>query len=559
MKSSLAVTALVIVASLWVNAHAAFSTATITTGVSPSAIAVNPLTNKIYVMNESDKTVTVINGANNQTTLVPLTGLHKRAVVAGLAKATGQTSPPHGIAINAVTNRVYLANFGASNVVVLDGATDTPIATVPAGNNPSGIAVNVATNKIYVANYGNLNGTTVTVIDGADNHTTTLTVGTGPKDIAVNPVTNKIYVTNEFSYFLSVIDGPTNQVTSVPTTDQTFFVVVNPVTNKVFVSGYYYFTMLDGSTNATDITFKIWFYPRTLGVNVTTNMVYVNNADGQGVTIFNAATKLSTGWIATGAHPVAVGINPVTNKVFVPCQTTAGEIAIYDGNTNTASGANAGSYATGIAVNPITNKVYITNNWASSVTVLSESSAPNPTFATTFDPAPAGVTTLARPSLSGSAVNRLRPAHAALWEIRNSSSTSPFASWSAASIAGGAGTDSVEWNWAWGTDSLLPGENYVWATALDSAAVSASLPPGTPFGVNVAVAAVYRVDSGAMTRVPPTDRAGSPRLATGCSGFRCFDVAGRLAPTLASPASGVRVIVARVNSGVYRQSLLLMR
>ncbi len=55
------------------------------------------------------------------------------------------------------------------------------------------IAVNTVTNKIYVANGLSSD---VTVIDGATNFTTTVSTGTGPGAVAVNPVTNQIYVAN---------------------------------------------------------------------------------------------------------------------------------------------------------------------------------------------------------------------------------------------------------------------------------------------------------------------------------------------------------------------------
>src|SRR6516165_3617041 len=70
------------------------------------------------------------------------------------------------------------------------------VSTVPAGNGPDALAVNTVTNKIYVAN-GTSNN--VTVIDGVTNATTTVTdpnaVGP-PVALAVNSVTNKIYVGN---------------------------------------------------------------------------------------------------------------------------------------------------------------------------------------------------------------------------------------------------------------------------------------------------------------------------------------------------------------------------
>src|SRR4029077_20926347 len=79
--------------------------------------------------------------------------------------------------------------------------------TVGAGNNPYAVAVNPVSNKIYVVNnYSN----NVTVIDGATNATTTVGVGSSPLAVAVNPVTNKIYVANAYTNNISVIDGATN-------------------------------------------------------------------------------------------------------------------------------------------------------------------------------------------------------------------------------------------------------------------------------------------------------------------------------------------------------------
>jgi len=52
------------------------------------------------------------------------------------------------------------------------------------------MAVNPITNKIYVANLGSSN---VTVIVGASNDTTTVSSGTTPYVVALNPTTNKVY------------------------------------------------------------------------------------------------------------------------------------------------------------------------------------------------------------------------------------------------------------------------------------------------------------------------------------------------------------------------------
>src|ERR1017187_3988182 len=128
-----------------------------------------------------------------------LGGIVFAAVIPSLVRAQTVTATvsagtkPDAVAVDPVTNTIYVANYGSSNVTVISGATNTVTATVPAGIEPDGIAINSVTNTIYVANYGSSN---VTVISGATN-TVTATVSTfEPDGVAVNPVTNTIYVAN---------------------------------------------------------------------------------------------------------------------------------------------------------------------------------------------------------------------------------------------------------------------------------------------------------------------------------------------------------------------------
>ena len=74
---------------------------------------------------------------------------------------------PSAVAVNKVTNTVYVANLSSSNVVAIDGSANTIIATIPAGADPAAIAVNEITNQIYVLNEAS---NSVTVIDGTTKH-----------------------------------------------------------------------------------------------------------------------------------------------------------------------------------------------------------------------------------------------------------------------------------------------------------------------------------------------------------------------------------------------------
>jgi YVTN family beta-propeller protein len=132
-------------------------------------------------------------------------------------------------------------------------AADTILTSVPTGTTPARIAVNQVTNKIYVTNF---NGASVTVINGADNTVTNIPVGETPTNIAVNYVTNKIYIVNQDSDSVTVIDGVTNQTVTIPVGSQPAGIAVNTVTNKIYVANAAFntpsnMTVIDGASNAT--------------------------------------------------------------------------------------------------------------------------------------------------------------------------------------------------------------------------------------------------------------------------------------------------------------------
>ena len=119
---------------------------------------------------------------------------------------------PIDIAINNNTNTLYVLNQNDNNITVLDGFTYSKITTIPVGTNPSGITFNKLTNKIYVSNTGN---NSVSVIDTTSNtviKTIVLPAASGPRGIVVNPDTNRIFVGNSNSRTITVIDGSTDAI-----------------------------------------------------------------------------------------------------------------------------------------------------------------------------------------------------------------------------------------------------------------------------------------------------------------------------------------------------------
>ena len=165
--------------------------ATIPVGSVPIGVAVNATSNQIYVANSGSNNVSVIDGTSN-------------SVVATITDPNAVA--PVAVAVNATTNTIYVANSKSNNVTVIDGATNSVTATIPVGTSPSGVAVDSQTNFAYVANSGSND---ITVINGATNATATLSDpnAKNPVAVAANPVTHKIYVANSGSNNVTVIDG----------------------------------------------------------------------------------------------------------------------------------------------------------------------------------------------------------------------------------------------------------------------------------------------------------------------------------------------------------------
>jgi YVTN family beta-propeller protein len=138
--------------------------AKVNVGEWPGGIALDAKTNTIYVTGQVSNDVSVIDGTSCNARV--RSGCRRKPIriAAGLGA--------RGIAVNTVTNTVYVANTGESTVSVIDGATcnatvhsgcDGPVAYAAVGISPRRVAVDEVTNTIYVTNAGS---NSVTMLDG---------------------------------------------------------------------------------------------------------------------------------------------------------------------------------------------------------------------------------------------------------------------------------------------------------------------------------------------------------------------------------------------------------
>jgi len=270
---------------------------------------------------------------------------------------------PDFLAVNSVTNQVYVANSSSGTVSVIDGATNTVTATIPVGGLPQGIGVNSATNTIYVAIFAGLSST-VAVIDGATNTVTTDISVPGATYIAVNSKTNHVFVSDSDNT-VRVINGETNAVVATIDFDNGVeSIAVDQQRNLIYVAEVGAppsIGVIDGMINRLSNTFSLpgaQFIPG-LAVDPSLNQLYaadslaaqlyvIDASDGAVLTTLSIRSS-NLKYVTVGTGHKVWATDPNGNQVFRIDGLTRSLVATYR--------VDKGPW--GMAVNPSNGNIYV--------------------------------------------------------------------------------------------------------------------------------------------------------------------------------------------------------
>lgn len=434
--------------------HGQTVTATVSVGINPDALAVNPRTNKIYVSdfvcNNPCGGITVIDGKTNTTKT--------------LTTVAGQVA----VAVNPFSNLIYFVD-GFNNLTVVDGSTDTVKQTIKVGQDPVAVAVNPTTNKVYVVNQTD---NTVSILDVNNNYSATVVSTVGgpnllqgftPLSVFVNPVTGKVYVTCQTANLL--IDPSNNQVTQLSYTGGLVNggpIGLDPVTNTIFAvdGGSSQVLVINESTNALETTVSSNLVaPLNIAMNPVTNTAYVLNTLIDDVTAIDGTTFATTLVKDAKANgPVAVTVNPSTDQIFV-ANSTSNNVTVINGSTY-ATTVDVGTNPVAIAANPVTNMVYVANHGSNDVTVIPGTGTPQTIpLTTSITPFSGNQTSSSSPTFTFSATSTFAPTappvEAVYFQLDSEQGT-----WTQASNNGGG-------NFSGSATALQNGSHIVYAFATD--------------------------------------------------------------------------------------------
>jgi len=291
------------------------------TGFEPAPFGYNPVTQTIYVSAQVASQAWVLDGSKCNATKT--NGCTKQAPIT----VTG--NGPSGLDFNPNTKTVYIANQGNGTVAVVDGnacnrhmttGCNQTWTTIPVGTNPFRVAVNKTTNTIYVNNRGD---GTVSVINGATcnasvtsscNQSQPTTIvsshSSSIDDLAIDETTNTIYVVNRLANMVAIVDGthcqgsdssgcgqtwPTFNVGHRPqalafnSANHTLY-VGNANDNDVSVINTSHCSNLDTSDCSVKANVAVGDSPDSIGIVFDKNTVYVENRFDMSVSVFDGST-----------------------------------------------------------------------------------------------------------------------------------------------------------------------------------------------------------------------------------------------------------------------------
>ena len=212
-------------------------------------------------------------------------------------------------------------------MLVINGRTNTVVATIPVGGRTYWIATDPQTHMVYVQDWRR-SSSQVAVIDGRTNTVVARIPENGlySLGITVNPLTNTVYVAGTSVGGVLVINGRTNKIVAiVPGTGGDQRIAADPQANTIYADvpdadGPGYLQVINGRTNTVTATISSasqGIYPEGIATDPLTHFVYAANFGGNDVMVINGRTSKIVGFVPVGTNPNGVAADPSANRVYV--------------------------------------------------------------------------------------------------------------------------------------------------------------------------------------------------------------------------------------------------
>jgi YVTN family beta-propeller protein len=310
---------------------------------------------------------------------------------------------PVDLVVDAITNRLYVANPEARQIQVIDTLTDRVIQNISIGAYPSTLALNQFKNRLYVTSPET---DMIYVVDGLTNNITSkIKVGPMVGDIAVD--TNDfsghstlVFVTNRGNNSVSIIDDMLGTVVSnMPTGLDPFGIGIDALSNRAYIATLEGIDIIDYFTNSNGrnvISHKLnnniskyVHFPSNIVVDSNTSKAYITNSGNDTVSVIDTSSNKQVDEIQVGLFPTSIAFDPNDKKLYI-ANTGNNTVSVIDTSNETdPRQVSIDSIPYDVAVNPNTDIVYFANPESRTVSTL-DSNTDLPVSAVVFRINPPG-------------------------------------------------------------------------------------------------------------------------------------------------------------------------
>ena len=305
--------------------------------IHPHAVQFNPANHSFYAVDQENNKVLVVDSAGKES-----------AIDVG--------RQPNAIAIDPQTSRVYVVNAGSGNVSVIDGKQNRVISTLSTDRRPYAIGIDEALHRAYVTNTFSdkitvIDGRTntarqlplvskdfvetdtqrhlaffisyedpaLTVIDAAEDYSRIDLALSHPWGLAVDEQRGVVYVTEIGKDTLVAYHESTGKAETAHTGAMPDAVAVDEGANRVYVANYVddSVTVLDGATLKTAATLPAGQHPQVTAVDSRRHRVFVANTHSDTVTVIDGVNDRVLATVPAGKNPYAIAVDPETGEVAV--------------------------------------------------------------------------------------------------------------------------------------------------------------------------------------------------------------------------------------------------
>lgn len=342
-------------------------------GLAPVAAAVDPVLGRIYVVHRGVFRDIGINSGTWPSDVVTVIDQKTGSVITTIGIGGSVNGEGQGIAADSTRHRVYVTNADDNTVSVIDGTTNTTIATTAVDKNPKGIGVDPDRGIVYVA------AANVTLLDaGTGAALASVPVGGAAGAIAVDGSTHLAYaLVNSIPATVAAVDGGGRSVRTpiaLPSTIYTWSAIAVDPGARVYASDYN-----TGTISAIDITGSTPVllngfsgaaqYAEAVAVDPASHLVYVVSSSSGAVGVFNSnGTKQKA--ISVLRAPTAIAMDRTSGHAYV-VNTYSDSLTVVDtGQLAVTATIPLGVQPMGLAFDPTARRLYAANNIADAVSAI---------------------------------------------------------------------------------------------------------------------------------------------------------------------------------------------